>query len=286
MSPDWPKLSMPSGTTRWPRTEPSHDSASGWPSMTVTMRASRDNGASSRSTGLGVESIRPDCAAAVALLGEPVGVQPVGRGQHQEAGAREIPHHALVRGDRLRRDRAHGDDGDVGARLGRGVPVAAGHDVGLLFDRQKSFGLRQAARRKTQIDRAALGLLHVVEAVPHQDRQLVDIGRLVGDEAGLADADQRRVDALVRAAFRCERHARRRRHDHEARILVAGVVQRIEAARDEGIVERADRQQARAEDLVAEAHGGQLDEQIVLGDAELDVLALRRLAPAAGPIRP
>ena len=53
---------------------------------------------------------------------------------------------------------------------------------------------------------------------------------------------------LVRAAFGRQRHARRRRHQHEARILVAGVVQRIEAAGDERIVERADRQQPRAEE--------------------------------------
>jgi hypothetical protein len=33
----------------------------------------------------------------------------------------------------------------------------------------------------------------VVEAEAHQHRELVDIGRLVGQKAGLADADQRRV---------------------------------------------------------------------------------------------
>ena len=102
------------------------------------------------------------------------------------------------------------------------------------------------------------------------------------DLVGLADADQRRMDALVGAALRRQGQPRRRGDDHEARILVAGVVQRIEAAGDEGIVERADRQQARAEQLMAEAQRRQLDEQVVLGDAELDVLAARRLAPQLG----
>src|SRR5437762_3568016 len=167
MSPDCPKLSMPSGTTRWPRTPPSQLSASGWPSRTVMMRASRDNGVSNRATG-------------------------------------------------------------------------------------------------------ALGLLHVVEAKAQQHGKLVDEGGLVGQQAGLADADQRRMDALMRAAFGRQGHARRRGDDHESRILVAGIIQRIEAAGDEGIVERADRQQARAEDLVTQAERGELDEQVVLGDAELD----------------
>ena len=84
----------------------------------------------------------------------------------------------------------------------------------------------------------------------------------------------------MRAAFGRQGHARGRRHQHEARVLVAGVVQRIEAALDERIVERADRQQPRAEQRRGEAQRGELEEQIVLGDAELDVLALRRHRPA------
>ena len=83
----------------------------------------------------------------------------------------------------------------------------------------------------------------------------------------------------MRAAFTGERDARRRRDQNEARLLVAGVVQGIEAARDEGIVERADRQQAFAENAVAQSHRRQHQEQVVLGDAELDVLAPRGLAP-------
>ena len=84
------------------------------------------------------------------------------------------------------------------------------------------------------------------------------------------------------AAFRRQREARRRRHQQEARVLVAGVVEGIETAHDEGVVERADRQQTHAEQRMRQPERRQQDEQVVLGDAELDVLALRRHHPALG----
>ena len=105
------------------------------------------------------------------------------------------------------------------------------------------------------------------------DRQLVGVGRLEAGQARLAHADQRRADRLMGAALGRQRDARRRRDQEEAGVLVAGVVQRIEAAGDERVVERADRQQARAEQLVGEAEAAEHEEQVVLGDAELDVLA-------------
>ena len=98
-------------------------------------------------------------------------------------------------------------------------------------------------------------------------------------QARLAERDQRRVDRLVRAAFGAERDAARRRDQQEARVLVAGVVERIEAAGDERVVERADREQALAEQVAREAGGGEHQEQVVLGDAELDMLAFVVGAP-------
>ena len=65
-------------------------------------------------------------------------------------------------------------------------------------------------------------------------------------QAGLAERDQRRVDRLVRAAFGAERDPARRRDEQEARVLVASVIEAIEAAGDERIVERSDREQPRA----------------------------------------
>ena len=78
----------------------------------------------------------------------------------------------------------------------------------------------------------------------------------------------------MRAALGRERHAGRRRHQNEAGILVAGVIQRIEAAGDERIVQRADRNEPLAVDRMRQAERGKQDEQIILGNAEFDVLAL------------
>ena len=91
-------------------------------------------------------------------------------------------------------------------------------------------------------------------------------------QPGLAQRDQRRVDRLVRAAFRAERDPARRGDEEEARVLVASVVERIEAARDERVVEGADREQARAEQVAGQPRGGEHQEQVALGDAELDML--------------
>ena len=89
-------------------------------------------------------------------------------------------------------------------------------------------------------------------------------------------------DRLMRAAFRRQRHAGRRRDEDEARILIAGVVQRIETALDERIVKRADRDEALAEKRMRKPERGEQDEQVHLGDAELDMLALGREIPGEG----
>ena len=99
---------------------------------------------------------------------------------------------------------------------------------------------------------------------------------------GWPDADQRRDDRLVRAPLGRQAHARRRRHEQELRALVAGVVQRVEAAADERVVERADRQQPSTEERAGQPQRGQEQEQVVLGDAQLDVLSGRRHLPLLG----
>jgi hypothetical protein len=59
----------------------------------------------------------------------------------------------------------------------------------------------------------------------------------------LHHADQRRADRLMRPALGRERDAGRRGDQDEAGILVAGIIQGIETALDEGVIERADRDQ-------------------------------------------
>jgi hypothetical protein len=83
----------------------------------------------------------------------------------------------------------------------------------------------------------------------------------------------------VCAAFGAERDAAGRSDEQEARILVAGVVERIEAAGDEGVVERADGEEAPGELISGETGGGEHQEKIAFGDAELDVLAFVASAP-------
>ncbi len=107
--------------------------------------------------------------------------------------------------------------------------------------------LLDRAGREAEIDRAAglvaeprplvgialAGALEVVESPAQDDGQLVDIGRLERGQPVLGDADQRRADRLVGAALRRQRNAGRGRHQHEAGVLVAGIVERVGAAIDE-----------------------------------------------------
>ena len=154
----------------------------------------------------------------------------------------------------------------------------------LQFRRHDALRLVQRAGREPQIDRTALAgfALHVAKAPSHDHGKFIDKGRLERGQPILRHADQGRRDRLVRAAFRRQRDARRRRRHHEAGVLVAGVVQRIEAALDEGIVQRADRQQPLAIDRMRQPERREHDEQVHLGDAEFEVLALGRIIPVEG----
>src|SRR5438270_13563001 len=98
-------------------------------------------------------------------------------------------------------------------------------------------------------------------------------------EAWLTERDQRRVDRLMRAAFGAERGPAWSCHEQEACILVAGVVETIEAAGDERIVERSDREQTSAEQVARKPSRRQHQEQIGFGNTELNMLALIATAP-------
>src|SRR5262249_5874102 len=159
--------------------------------------------------------------------------------------------------------------------------------------RHRPLDLLDRPGRKAQIDGAAglvaqpvafrgfaLGIaLDVVEGKREDRRELVDECRLEGGEPVLGEPNERGCDRLVRAAFGRQRDARRRRRQNEAGVLVAGVVERIEPALNERVVERADRDEALAVDRVREDERGEENEQIHLGDAELDVLASGREIP-------
>ena len=88
------------------------------------------------------------------------------------------------------------------------------------------------------------------------ERQLVGESRFEIGQAGLSHADQRRIYRLMRAAFRTQGQARRRGHKKESRILVTAVVERIETARDERVVDCSYRDEARAEQWRGQSQGG------------------------------
>ena len=86
----------------------------------------------------------------------------------------------------------------------------------------------------------------------------------------------------MRTTFRRKRYAGRRRDEDEARILITGVVQRIEPSLDERVVKRAYRDEALAEKRMRKPERGEQDEQVHLGDAELEMLPLGREIPGEG----
>ena len=76
-----------------------------------------------------------------------------------------------------------------------------------------------------------------------------------------------------------------RRGKHEPGMHVERVDERVEAATDERVVHRPDRDQRLAEQLGRQAELAQPHEQVHLADAELDVLAVRRRLPRQRPRR-
>ena len=127
--------------------------------------------------------------------------------------------------------------------------------------------MADAAGREAEIGAFARRVVDQPEGFLHHRRELVGKGRLVMAQARLAEGDQGRVDRLVRAAFRPEGDPARGGDEEEARVLVASIVEAIEAAGDERVVERADWEQPRSEQVSGEARGGEHQEQVAFGDA-------------------
>ena len=208
----------------------------------------------------------------------PAAVQQVGRGDDEQPQPRHIIDQCLPRRQCFGQQRAHRDDRRLGPCPRRFQPIAPG-------DRARppaivaAHRLHEVARRQPQIDTAAVRRLHMAERPVHQRRQFIGIGGFEHRQPGLAHGDQGRVDALVRTAFGRQRQPGRGGDQQETRILVATIVQRIEPARDERIIDRADRQQPRAEQGRRQPGCCQHEEQIILGNAEFEVLAGAVAAP-------
>ena len=204
-------------------------------------------------------------------------MQPVRTGDGKQPCARILTPKLGEGRLRFRRDCPLIGDGDARTRRRRHRPVGPGNHCSRV---QRALRLIQLPRRQPQPDRRAVRLLHEVKGVTHEDREFIDIGRFEARQPVRGHAEQRRVDRLVLPAFRPERDAGRGGHQQKARILVACVDQRIEPAIDERVVHGADRQHPRTRQRRGKPGGAKQQEQILLGNAEFDVLPLRAHAPA------
>ena len=116
----------------------------------------------------------------------------------------------------------------------------------------------------------------------HADGEFVDEGRLEREQVVLRHADQRRTDGLVSSTFRRERNARGRTDQYETGVLIASVIERVQSPADEGVVERPDGKQACSEHVLGQAEHAEQEEQVVLRDAQLDMLAAGGRLPLLG----
>src|SRR5262249_25513331 len=140
-------------------------------------------------------------------------------------------------------------------------------------------------RGKPEVE-ALAATLERFQPVQQNPLHLVGEGRIEVRDAGQGDADPWRDHGLMRATFWREAHARRGGGDDEFPPRIEGVVERVETTRDERIVQGADREQRYAGKLLRLPQRAQRQEEVVLGDAQLDVLALWRLFPLHGLRRP
>ena len=178
----------------FPRTPPSQACAAGCPSSTLTSAALGAKRCQQpfdmRGGGLTLPT-QP-------LRRAPTGIKPVRAGHGQQPGARHILAQLLERLLRLRRHRALIQDGDLLALLRRHHPMRTRNHMRRI---QRPLGLRQNLRRKPQPHRRAIRLLHMLEGMAQQNRQLVAIGRLETRQPVLHDRQQRRVGRLMLPAL-------------------------------------------------------------------------------------
>src|SRR4051795_9622103 len=80
-------------------------------------------------------------------------------------------------------------------------------------------------------------------------------------------------------AFGRQREAGGRGDEQESGVLITGVDQRIEAAIDERVVHRTDREDARTGEGGREAGRAEQEKEVLLGNSELDMLAVWTHAP-------
>ena len=218
-------------------------------------------------------------------------VEAVGARHHEHAGEHAGGAEPAARlhglGDhRPRREDVHRVVLGIPAGLPASIhePVAALQDLRpVLGRRRRSQRLIHRLGRETEVEALALVPARERPQSVHQDPlDLLREGRVEVADPRQRDADPRRDHRLMRAALGREADAGRRRDHDELAARVERVIERIEATVDEGIVEGPDGKEGQARELVRLAEGAQGEEEIVLGDPQLDVLAFGGLLPPDG----
>ena len=140
------------------------------------------------------------------------------------------------------------------------------------------------AGAQPEVGRRAAGHADPLHRVQQAPLEVLGEGRLPGDAAGLLEADRRGGDGLVRSALGRQGDAGRGADQDRLTARVDPVRPGLERAGDERVVQRRDRDQPLAPPGPGRAELAQQRDQVDLGDAELDVLAVADLAPAQHPL--
>ena len=260
MSPAWPKRWTPRQVIGLPRKA----SVCGWPSSSETIgTAGREEAASSVS---GSPSPRPGAGLEGAE-------QQVGAGDADDLGVAED----LGGLERLGDERAHHGDREL-----RVVVRAAACSRPRSPPRASRCGSDWSIGRvrEPEVGGGPAGLAELGQRVQEAPLEVLAEGGLVGDAAGLLDADAGRDHRLVRAALGAERDAGRRADEDRLAAGVDAERPRLQRAGHERVVDRADGQQRLAVARPGRAELAEQADEVDLGDPELDVAAVVVLAPA------
>ena len=191
--------------------------------------------------------------------------------------------------DHLGEHGAHADERDVAARrsavaqhvaarehlrapLARAPPAPPGCAASACVDRP---------RAEAEVGGRAAAATEAAERGQQRPLEILAEGGLPGDAARLLETDRGRDDRLVRAALGRERDAGRRADEDRLPAGVDAERPRLERAVDERVVDRPDRQQRLAVARPGRAELAEQPDEVALGDAELDVLAVRATRASA-----
>ena len=260
------------------RTAERNASVCGWPSSTLTIGALRSAG--KRTSRIASSPASRPCRACNARKTRSAEVR------HTTSTA-EASRGELVGGcEHVGDHGAHGDE-----RHRRGLRRAAQdvtpgeHLEAALLARRVALGERgqrlvDRARAEAEVGGCAVAVPEAGERGEQRPFEILAEGRLPGDATRLLEPDRGRDDRLMRTALGRERDAGWRADEDRLPAGVDAERPRLQRAVDERVVERPDRQQRQSGARPRRAELAEQADEVALRDAELDVPAVRGLAPA------